>query len=71
MLLTGDKRLAKQGLRACRSFATDDEVTSDQGAVMENLVVCILHLCDQEGCDPDAFVRKCLKQFYDTLVEDD
>jgi hypothetical protein len=70
-MLTGDRRLAKQGMRACRAFATDDEITNDQGAVMETLVVSILHLCDQEGVDPDAFVRKCLKKFYDTLVEDD
>jgi len=69
-MLTGDKRLAKQGMRACQSFATDDEITNDQGAVMETLVVCIMHLCDQEGVDPDSFVRKCLKKFYDTLVED-
>lgn len=70
-MLTGDKRLATLGLRACRSFATDDEVTNDQGAVMEALVVSIMHLCDKEGMDPDKFMRKCLQRFYDTLVEEE
>jgi len=39
--------------------------------IMQDLVVSVLHLCDQEGCDPAAFVHKALKKFYDTLVEEE
>jgi hypothetical protein len=70
-MLTGDKRLAKQGMRACQSFATDDEITNDQGAVMETLVVSIMHLCDQEGVDPYEFMRNCMQKFYETLVDEE
>ena len=72
-MLTGDKTIAKRGLRACEQFARDTgrDIDADQGYVMQDLVVSILHLCDQEGCDPAAFMQKALKKFYDTLVEED
>jgi hypothetical protein len=72
-MLTGDKTIAKRGLRACEQFARDTgrDIDADQGYVMQDLVVSILHLCDQDGCDPAAFMQKALKKFYDTLVEED
>jgi hypothetical protein len=70
-MLTGDKRLAKHGMQACQRFATDDEITNDLGAVMETLVVSIMHLCDQNGNDPYEFMRNCNQRFYETLVEED
>jgi hypothetical protein len=72
-MLTGDKKIAKRGLRACEQFARDTgrDIDADQGYIMQDLVVSILHLCDQEGCDPAAFMQKALKKFYDTLVEED
>jgi hypothetical protein len=72
-MLTGDKTIAKRGLRACEQFARDTgrDIDADQGYIMQDLVVSILHLCDQEGCDPAAFMQKALKKFYDTLVEED
>jgi hypothetical protein len=71
-MLTGDKTIAKRGLRACQQFAsaTGRDIDEDQGVIMQDLVVSVLHLCDQEGCDPAAFVHKALKKFYDTLVEE-
>jgi hypothetical protein len=72
-MLTGDKTKAKDGLLACRKFAaaTGRDMDEDQGEIMLDLAVCLLHLCDQEGMDPDTFLRKVSKRFEETLVEED
>lgn len=70
-MLTGDKRIAELGMQACRRFATADEIDGDLGAVMETLVVSIMHLCDQEGMDPYEFFRNCNQKFNETLVDED
>jgi hypothetical protein len=72
-MLTGDKTIAKRGLRACQQFAsaTGRDIDEDQGVIMQDLAVAILHLCDQEGMDPFMFTQKALQKFEDTLVEED
>jgi len=72
-MLTGDKTIAKRGLRACQQFAaaTGRDIDEDQGVIMQDLAVSLLHLCDQEGMDPFMFMQKALKKFQDTLVEED
>jgi len=72
-MLTGDKTIAKRGLRACQQFAsaTGRDIDEDQGVIMQDLVVSILHLCDQEGMDPFTFSQKALRKFEETLVEED
>ena len=72
-MLTSDKTIAKRGLRACQQFAsaTGRDIDEDQGVIMQDLAVSLLHLCDQEGMDPDRFMREALKKFEETLVEED
>jgi hypothetical protein len=72
-MLTGDKKRARLGKAACRRYADDvgADMDEDQGVIMEELAVSLLHLCDQEGMDPDWFHRKVMKRFEDTLVEED
>jgi hypothetical protein len=72
-MLTGDKHKATAGLAACQYFArlSRRDIDDEQCAIMEDLVTCILHLCDQEGMDPFAFVREATKNFEETLVEED
>jgi hypothetical protein len=71
-MLTGDKTIAKRGLRACQQFAsaTGRDIDEDQGVIMQDLVVSVLHLCDQEGMDPFMFAEKALRKFEETLVEE-
>ena len=71
MMLTGDKRIAELGMQACRRFKKGDEIDGDLGAVMETLVVSIMHPCDQEGMDAYEFFRNCNQKFYETMVEED
>jgi hypothetical protein len=72
-MLTGDKTKAKAGLAACQHFArlTGRDIDDEQGAIMLDLAVSLLHLCDQEGMDPFVFVQKATKRFEETLVEED
>jgi hypothetical protein len=72
-MLTGDKTITKLGLRACQQFtsATGRDIDEDQGVIMRDLVVSILHLCDHEGMDPFTFPQKALRKFEKTLVEED
>jgi hypothetical protein len=72
-MLTGDKKRARLGKAACRRYADDIgvDMDEDQGMVMQDLAVSLLHLCDQEGMDPFMFMQKALKKFQDTLVEED
>jgi hypothetical protein len=72
-MLTGDKTIAQRGLRACQQFAsaTGRDIDADQGVIMQDLAVSLLHLCDQEGMDPFMFMQKALKKFQETLVEED
>jgi len=71
-MLTGDKKRARLGKEACRRYADaiGVDMDEDQGRIMEELVIAILHLCDQEGNDPDWFMRDVEKKFHDTLVEE-
>jgi|688.fasta_scaffold41298_9 hypothetical protein len=72
-MLTGDKKRARLGKAACRRYADDvgADMDEDQGVIMQDLVVSILHLCDQEGMDPFTFSQKALRKFEETLVEED
>ena len=72
-MLTGDKKRARLGKAACYKYADDvgADMDEDQGVIMEELAVAILHLCDQEGMDPDVFHREVMKRFEETLVEED
>jgi hypothetical protein len=67
-MLTSDHRLAAQAARLCELFATPDELASDLDAVMETMVVCVLHLCHQNGGDPYEFMRDATQAYYETMV---
>jgi hypothetical protein len=72
-MLTGDKKRARLGKAACRRYADDvgADMDEDQGAIMQDLAIAILHLCDQEGMDPFMFQQQVLQRFEETLVEED
>lgn len=72
-MLTGDKKRARLGKAACRRYADDvgADMDEDQGVIMLDLAVAILHLCDQEGMDPFMFMQKVSRRFEETLVEDE
>lgn len=72
-MLTGDKKRARLGKEACRRYAdaVGQDLDEDQGSIMQDLVVAVLHLCDQEGMDPFVFVQEATRKFEDTLVEED
>lgn len=72
-MLTGDKKRARLGKAACYRYAdaVGADMDEDQGVIMEELAVSLLHLCDQEGMDPFMFMQKVSRRFEETLVEED
>lgn len=69
-MLTSDHRLAAQAARLCEEFATPEEITDDLGAVLQTMVVCIMHLHHCKGGDPYEFMRDTTQQFYESMVID-
>lgn len=67
---TSDHRLAAHGARLCEMFATPEEIGDDPQAVLQTMVVCIMHLHHRKGGDPYEFMRDATQQFFESVVVD-